>query len=206
MEKNNLISYAMSFVSFLLDDKIAAYIDNIVLFGSVARGDFDEESDIDIFVDSRKEIEKDVTRVLNLFRISEINRKWELKGVKNEISVKVGMLEKWSLARDVISNGIILYGKYKKFPKDVKYYAMVIMDFRGMNRCKKLRLWRKLYGHRQRVGKKIYQSKGMVNELGGKKIEKSVILIPMENVKKITDFVNKNKIDCRVYEIWSDTL
>jgi predicted nucleotidyltransferase len=206
MEKNNLISYALSFVSFLLDDKIAVYIDNIVLFGSVARGDFDEESDIDIFVDTRKEIEKDVTRALNLFRISEMNRKWELKGIKNEISVKVGKLEKWSLARDVISNGIILYGKYKKSPENVKYYAMVIMDFRSMNRSKKLRLWRKMYGHKQRVGEKIYQSKGMVNELGGKKIEKSIILIPMENVKKITDFMNKNKIDYTMYEIWSDSL
>jgi len=100
MKRENLISYAANFVSFLLD-QFQTDIDKIVLFGSVARGDFDDESDIDLFVDTKKEIQKDVLKTLSFFRMSETQKKWELKGLKNELSIKVGDLNKWKLKRDI---------------------------------------------------------------------------------------------------------
>lgn len=206
MERNTLISYAESFASFLLDTKIAKHMDRIILFGSVARGDFDRESDIDIFVDTSRDIGKDVLSTLNLFKESEINRKWKLRGVGNEISVKTGKLDEWDLRRNVISNGIILYGKFKEVPENVKYYLLVKMNFSKMKRKEKIKIWRKLYGYKQKVGSKIYESGGLLKELGGKKIENGVILVPMGKKGEIIGFLSESGVEYQVNEIWSDSL
>jgi predicted nucleotidyltransferase len=206
MDKETLISYAEGFVSFLLDTEISKKIDRIILFGSVARGDFDKESDVDIFVDTDKEIDNDIEKILDLFKESETYKKWKMRGVVNDISIKTGDLEKWSLRRDVISNGIILYGKYSEKPKDAKYYLMINLRFRGMKRNKKIMIWRKLYGYTQKVGPKTYEISGLIDDVGGKKIEKSLIVVPMEKRSIIINFLNKNNIDYALNEIWSDTL
>src|SRR3989338_5004302 len=125
MKRENLISYSANFASFVLDSEHFKDIDRIILFGSVARGNFDVESDIDIFIDTKKDIEKGVKKLIMLFNESEIHRKWLLRGLRNLISVKVGDIEKWNLKRDVISEGIILYGKFKDVPENVEYYLLI---------------------------------------------------------------------------------
>ncbi len=195
----------MNFASFLLDEKISQGIDNIILFGSVARGDFDEESDIDVFVDTKKNIEEEVRKVMSLFNQSEIQKKWELKGIKNEISVKVGDLSKWRLRRDIITDGILLYGKFKDLAKDIEYYLLLTLSFRKFKQSQKVKLWRKLYGYKQKVGKKIYHSKGIVDISGTKRLE-NCLIVPMKNKKEILDFLNKEEIKYSVNEIWSDNI
>jgi len=206
MNREILISYAESFSSFILESEISKRITRIILFGSVARGDFDKESDIDIFIDTPNDIEKEVGKQLDLFNGSEINRRWLLKGVKNEISVKTGRLEKWSLRRDVISNGIILYGKMNDVPKEADYYLMVSMNFNKLNRTRKVSVWRKLYGYNQKVGDKVYTSKGLIKELDGKRLEKSIVVVPMGKRKGLIDFLKGNRVEYTLHEIWSDDL
>jgi len=54
--KSKLIAYAMDFASFLIQKiKNIDNINNIILFGSVAREEADKTSDIDIFIDVVKE-------------------------------------------------------------------------------------------------------------------------------------------------------
>ena len=108
MERNELISYAMDFASYLALK--VADIDRILLFGSVARGDFDDESDIDLFIDADLN-PKEVQPILGLYELSEENKKYKLEGIKNKISLKIGKLDEWKLKRSIISNGILLYGK-----------------------------------------------------------------------------------------------
>ena len=50
------------------DEKIR----NVILFGSVARNDFSDESDIDIFIDSTHNIEQDVNKILSIITKIEI--------------------------------------------------------------------------------------------------------------------------------------
>ena len=130
MKREDLIAYSASFVSLLLEEPITKDIDTIILFGSIVRGNFDEESDIDMFIDTKKDIEKEVQRTLMLFRKSMTQKKWELKGVKNELSIKVGEVKKWGLKRDILSDGIVLYGKYKAVPENVEYYLLIKPSFK----------------------------------------------------------------------------
>ncbi len=56
MNQDTLIAYALDFSSFLIDTaKVTDKIKRIMLFGSVARGDFTKESDIDLFIDTDEE-------------------------------------------------------------------------------------------------------------------------------------------------------
>jgi predicted nucleotidyltransferase len=205
MKRSSLIGFALSFASFLLDSNIGDKINKIILFGSVARGDFSEESDIDLFIDTRHMLEDDVERVLTAFRYSKINETWKLKGIKQEISLKIGDLNKWPLKRNVISSGILLYGKYNEVPENIKYYLMISMSLKNLKFSNQMKLWRKLYGYRQKIGNKIYVGKGLVEKLEGRKIGKAIILVPMQNRKEILDFLNKSKIKYRVNELWSDS-
>jgi len=204
--RTSLIGYSLSFASFLLDSRLGERIDKIILFGSVARGDFDKESDIDLFIETDEKNENEINKLLELFTSSRTNEMWKLKGVKNDISVKVGHLKKWSLRRDVISSGVMLYGKYNEMPEKMNYYLLINMDVRKFKPSKQMSIWRKLYGYRQKIGAKLYVGKGLVERLGGRKLGKAMVLIPMENRREIISFLNKNKISYTVNELWSDTL
>ena len=84
LNKNELIAYALDFASYLISK--VGKIDRIILHGSVARGDFDEESDIDLFIDSREKIEKKVNKLIDSYYKTKKFKEWELKGVSNEFS------------------------------------------------------------------------------------------------------------------------
>lgn len=205
-ERTTLIGLSLSFASFLMDSRVGEKINRIILFGSVARGDFDSSSDIDIFIDTDTDIEKEVNNQLLLFMSSQACKTWALKGVKNEISVKVGDLKKWSLRRDVISSGIILYGKYNEMPDNARYYLMVRMDMKKFSSAKQMSIWRHLYGYEQKIGNKVYVKKGLIETLGGKKLGKALVIVPMEKRRELTSYLNKNKVNYTQNELWSDSL
>ena len=125
MERNELVSYAMSFAAFLIRGRdISENISKIILFGSVARGDFDKESDIDIFVETKLQ-EKIIQKQLGLFNESKIMESYRLSGVQNEIVLKVGALDKWKgLKESIAEDGIALYGKYEEMPKELRHFTL----------------------------------------------------------------------------------
>jgi len=90
-EKNELISYAMDFASYLID-KIPE-IDRIILYGSVARGDFDKDSDIDLFIDTKEKIEKKIIKTLENYEKTSKFKEWKLKSIDNEIHTIIGELD-----------------------------------------------------------------------------------------------------------------
>src|SRR3989344_9275165 len=114
MNRSKLIALAMNFSSFLVG---RVEVKSIILFGSVARNNFDDESDIDIFVECDKKVGKKIGKILELYKKTEEYEKFRLEGVKNEISLKFGKLDDWKdLKRSIISGGIALYGSYHGTP------------------------------------------------------------------------------------------
>lgn len=210
MSRLDLISYASDFSSFLLRQKeLAKGIDKIILFGSVARGDFDEESDVDIFIDVPKMetgLEKEIYKILKLYNSSKQKEFWEMKGIKNSISLKVGMLDEWKIIkRSILTDGIVLYGKYEELPKGQRHFALFALNFEKMKRSEKVSVWRRLYGYRQKIGGKVYETKGLASELGGKRLGKGIMIIPIRNIHQASSLFRKHRITYSVYEIWSDS-
>ena len=200
MEQNELISYSMEFASFLVRN--IKSIEKIILYGSIARGDFHSDSDIDLFVDINEKENEKIQKLKERFYKTESAKRWVLKGVKNEFSIIVGNLEsdEWiDLKRALINTGILLYGKYKSNVE--KVYAYSIFVFENIKPDKKrILIFRKLFGFK--LDKKRYL--GFVEKLHGVKLGKSSIIIPLEHVKKIKDYLHEKKVKFKIYDLWSD--
>jgi predicted nucleotidyltransferase len=205
-KRTSLIAYAMDAASFLVDSPTGENIRKVILFGSVARGDFAAASDIDLFIDADEKYEKQIQKTLQLFLQSAINKRWEQKGIKNNISLKVGHLRAWKLRREVISSGVLLYGKYTELPENAEPYLLIRTKDMGKKKtAQQVKIWRALYGYTQKVGKKSYETVGLIQQAGGTKLGRGVFVVPMGQRQDIIQFLNKNKIQYTLHELWSDT-
>ena len=201
-EKNNLISYAMDFVSFALSK--LKNINKIILHGSVTRGDYNDESDIDLFFDTNeKNLDKKISKIIDDYYKTKKFKEWKLKGAENSFSIIVGGLEseEWkNLKRAIMNTGIILYGKYKGEVEKINQYVM--LSFENIKPEKKrVAIYRKLFGFN--TGEEKYV--GLVKKVAGVRIGKGVIIVPVDLVKKIIEYLKEKKVAFKVYDIWSDS-
>jgi len=200
-EKNELLSYAMDFASYIILKTEG--IRRIILHGSVARGDFNENSDIDLFFDSDKNLEEKIKKLAGEYCKTKKFNEWNLKGIENPFSIIAGNLDgkEWKkLKRAIINTGIILYGKYKEDVNKINQYVM--LSFENIKpEEKRVSVYRKLFGFN--IGKQKYP--GLLKEARGVRIGKGVVLIPIENISKIEDYLREKKVSVKIYDVWSDS-
>jgi len=115
LKRADLIGYAHAYLSFVLP-RLKTKVKDIILFGSVARGDFGPESDVDLFFngiteEEAKKLEWELKSLQKLFTTSKIQELWEQKGITNAITVKAGVLEQWELRGSLLAEGLLLQGK-----------------------------------------------------------------------------------------------
>ena len=202
-KQNKLIAYALDFVSFLIEKKIK--LNKAILFGSVATGEFDDESDVDIFLETDDK-ETDLIKLLAEFEKTK-GENWKLKGISNPITIKIGKKENWpQLRRSIQSHALTLYSTFKEIPEKAQNYLLFFLNFNTLQRMQKVTVWRRLYGYTQKIKNKKYITKGLVELLEGKKLERGVIAISSIKAKEFKDFLNKNKIHYKLLEIWTDSL
>ena len=95
----DLVAYAGDFSSFLLQNlkEDARHIRQVILFGSVARGEAGKSSDVDLFIEvADKKLEKEVLRIRDAFMKSiKVKKYWHLLGITNDINCTIGKLEQW---------------------------------------------------------------------------------------------------------------
>lgn len=199
--KNKHLSYAIDFVSFMLEDLDLDKIKNIILFGSVARAESTKESDIDIFIDvleQENEYERKIKSLKEEFYNSKFfNNYWKLKGIENEISIKVGKLNEWTELKDsIISNGITLYSKFKELPENYKHY--VFITFSNIKpESRRVLLHKKLFGYN--YNKKHYN--GLLEKFNGVKISKGTIMLPLEHKNIFIQFFKRLKIQIKIRNV-----
>ena len=110
-------AYISYFVSYLLNNlKRTENIREVVLFGSAARDEATKESDIDLFINLKKEdkkLNKEIDKVLEEFYKSREALLFKTKKIENKINIIVGKINEWpELKRSIESEGIVLYGQY----------------------------------------------------------------------------------------------
>ena len=205
MKKTEIYSYVYDFLSRLIERLEEDSIRSIIVFGSVARGDFDKESDVDIFIDTAKEdVSSMVKKALNEF-YSHSRGTWVLRGIENQIVPIVGDLnsEKWSnLKKEIISNGIVIYGRYQELPNNIKSYVLITYSISKFKPKEKSKFIRNLLGYKLIQNKKEYKIEGLLQQLEGIKVSKSVILVPKENQQKVYEFFSKSKASFEIREAW----
>jgi predicted nucleotidyltransferase len=205
VERSDLVSYASSFVAFLVrDPAVLKEVRRVLVFGSAVSGGFDEESDIDLFVDVADEGAEGAVRArLELFEASEEARRFALEGLRNRISLRVGRLEEWESLRSAIaSSSLALFGPADLSPASLRTSALFVIELAGCDRALKARLWRALYGHTQRVGGRTYSSKGLVARAGGARLGRGAFLVPAAHAHEVTGLLNRERVRYTVREVW----
>lgn len=193
------IAYAIAFVSFVLP-KID--VNEIILFGSVARGEETKESDIDIFFNTKKDETKQnaiIKLELERFYKSKLYETWSLKGITNPIKCEIGDLEEWKLKRSIISDGIVVYGKYKVLPGTTKGFVLFILS-PIKNIAKRNRVIRRIFGRKE----KSYRTEGVLAVLGGRKLSPTTFRVPLEKASEMNKLLSKEKINFAFFEFWTD--
>ncbi len=199
MSRTELIAKAYAYLSyFFRDQRVNAQARHIYLFGSVARGDFDEESDIDIFIDLEKKYEQEVNKIAQraLNRFQEIEQdKWQLKGLAHTIKVQIGPLEEWELKSAVEREGIMLYSPSvsRTFQKYLLFALPAIPS-----PSKRMKILRALFGRQE----KEYALPGRVQQQGGRIFSPRIFLVPSTAQQEISSLLSREKITFTVEEIW----
>lgn len=199
MSQNDILSYVGTFVTFLIKNIDVKDIDKVILFGSAVTGNITKESDIDIFIDTKKHLNNKIKSIIEKFYDSKEFMLFKLKGIENELNIKVGELKKWKeLHRSISSNGIIFYSEYKptELPVGVKHEIIFYWDKIEKNRGAFLN---KIYGYT--IKKKKY--KGLLEKWCGKRLGKSCIIIPFEKREDIVPLLKIYKVNARSIETFS---
>jgi predicted nucleotidyltransferase len=195
-----LKSYASYFVSYLLfnlDNQ--ENISKIFLFGSVAKEEETKDSDVDIFIEVKKNLknfEKKVSKIEKEFYSSREALVFKTRGINNKINVLFGKLKDWNDLRDSIeSTGIILYGNYSPSGIKGKKHILFFWEKIGKNRGAFLN---KLYGFSS--GGRRYE--GLISKLGGKKLGKSSFVVPIEHREEFVKLMKKYEVRVKMIEVW----
>ncbi len=210
MKQHLLLAYASTFVSLLLEKEvILEQVSQIIVFGSVARGDFDETSDLDLFIDiknlgKKKFVETTVKETLVQFEIVAENT-WSLRNIRVPLKTICGSLHEpqWkNLNNELIGTGIVLYGRYAVAPDGLSQYCLVHYSLSQLSQKKKMLLLRTLYGCCTTKSKKKYESPGIISSLNAKKIGANQLLVSIADLKKITDLLKQFKLPFSIQEVW----
>jgi len=195
-------AYTSYFISYLLNSlKDITNLKNIILFGSVAKGTASKDSDVDLFIDVKKnnsKFESNVKNVLVEFYKSRDALIFKNKGIDNKINLIIGKLEDWTdLRKSIEGTGILLYGNYVASGVRGKKYLLISWDKIGKNRGAFLN---KLYGFV--INGNRY--KGLIEELQGRKIGKSSLMVPIENHNEIMVVLKHYHVSASSIEVWNE--
>ena len=199
---SKLIPYAIDFVSFSMQKiKEKSEIKQIILFGSAAREEANEKSDVDIFIDLIKEnksLENKIKKILDNFKEStKFKNYWKPLGIENEIKPIIGKLENWKdLQSSIVANGIILYGKFKPEIKEGKHKTFFIWENVTPNNIRVL-FNKQLFGYKQKG--RFYQ--GLLQKYEGERMGKGCILVPLEHATQFHQLFRKYKITVKIKKV-----
>lgn len=199
MNQNDILSYVSTFITFLIKNIDIKKIDKIILFGSAVTGNITKESDLDLFIDTKENLNKKIKDISERFYKSKEFMLFKLRKIENRFSIKVGELRKWrDLHRTITSNGVVLYSKYEpsELPIGTKHKVIFYWNKVGRNRGAFLN---KVYGYI--IKEKRYS--GLLEKWGGKRLGKSCIIIPFERIEEMISLLKEYKVDVKSVELFS---
>lgn len=171
----------------------------VILYGSLARGEFTSRSDIDLFIlatdnKTQKEVEDKVIELE-----SEIGRNIQptIRTIAELQKTDTGLLQ------NIFQEGKILY---LKEPSDIpsavllqqKPYLIYSFQISSLDQKDKAKFNRQLYEQT----KKDYKYKGLLREIGGQKLSSGCIMVPHMQKETIEKFFRKFKVKFEQLKVW----
>ena len=177
-------------------------IRGIYLFGSLARGNPHQNSDVDLFIDVEsslsQEIEELARESVNEFEIYS-EKTWKLRGVTYPFSIIVGDLQdqKWNeLQNEIVQYGFVLYRKLENKALKNKHPSERILlsyDLSSQKQAHKMTILRNLFGYSLKKGNKVYRSEGLL-PLGFKGRLSNALILDKNQAEKVIEILKKYRV------------
>lgn len=169
---------------------------SVVLFGSYSRGNYDEGSDIDLLVvfKDKKKLDR------SLKEIYKTTAKTDL--FFQVIGVTLNELKDSPLLESALRDGKIYYAKEevkKLLTPTHKPYALITYSTANLNPKERVTFTQKLEGR----GKGKYRYNGLIQKLDGYKVGRGVMMIPLKNLRILTEHLEKKKINYIIRYVWT---
>lgn len=169
---------------------------SIVLFGSFSRGDYDEGSDIDLLVvfKNKKDLDRGLNEIYNTTAKSDLF--FQVIGLTLEEMKKSPLLE------TALREGKIYYIKQdaeKLLTPTRKPYALLTYTTANLNAKERVIFTQELEGRRR--GK--YRYDGLIHKIGGYKVGRGVVMVPLGSLKALIEQLEKKEIDYVVRYVWT---
>ena len=171
----------------------------VILYGSLARGEFTSRSDIDLFIlttddKTQKQVQDKVIELE-----SEIGRNIQptIRTIAELQKTDTGLLQ------NIFQEGKILY---LREPSDIpsaillqqKPFLIYSFQISSLPQKDKARFNRQLYEQTR----KGYKYKGLLQEIGGQKLSAGCIMIPHMQKEAIEKFFKKFKVKFEQLKVW----
>ncbi len=172
----------------------------VILFGSVARGDEHRDSDIDIAVIYSDKKEKVMSEIIG-FASEDIQL--------THLSIK-DLPKETEVTGALAGEGLILYGRPITITAKelaLKPKLLISYDLSSLEYKDKMRINRAFFGGKStsKYKEKKYETKtgGTVNEQGIEKIGKGVLLVSREKATKITGILKRFNAKWMEVSVWT---
>jgi len=179
-------------------DKIKAIegVIGVVLFGSYSRGDYDEGSDVDVLVvfNSTDAREKGLRKVYRV--TADIDLFFQVIGLTIE------ELRRSSLLETAMREGKIYFASEEvkeMLTTKRRPYALITYHIANLTPKERVLFTQKLEGR----GRGKYKYEGLIHKVYGYKVGRGVVMIPVENLKAITQYLEKERIDYVIRYVWA---
>ncbi|MEK6927700.1 MAG: nucleotidyltransferase domain-containing protein [Nanoarchaeota archaeon] len=197
-----LISYAGDFVSFYVQNtKYLKVVRAIILFGSSARGEATDKSDVDIFIDvisPSKKIEEELEQIKNNFYDSfKYKDYWKAFGITNDLHLIIDKLENWKLKDSMLGNSIVLFKHFT--PSLEKGKSKVILSWGNIkSESNRVLLNKRFFGYNH-YGKRY---SGLVEKYSGQKLGSNVIFVGIEYMNLFMQQFREFKISVKIKRVF----
>lgn len=171
----------------------------VILYGSLARGEFTSRSDIDLFIlttddKTQKEVED---KVIELESAIGRNIQPTIRTVAELQKTDTGLLQ------NIFQEGKVLY---LKEPSDIpsaillqqKPFLIYSFQISSLPQKDKAKFNRQLYEQTR----KGYKYKGLLQETGGQKLSAGCIMVPHMQKETIEKFFKKFKVKFEQLKVW----
>ena len=174
-------------------------VKSVILYGSLARGEFTSRSDVDLFIlTTEDKTQKEIhDKVIELE--SEIGRNIQptIRTIVELQKTDTGLLQ------NIFQEGKILYLREPSdIPSDIllqqKPYLIYSFQISSLPQKDKVRFNRQLYEQTR----KGYNYKGLLQEIGGQKLSAGCVMMPYEQKEKIEEFFKKFKVKFEQLKVW----
>jgi len=173
-----------------------------MIYGSAARGELKESSDIDLMlifdIETNPEL-KELEIAARILSEIQTERKIQIFATNLKESLDTDFVQR------ILREGIIIFGKPLVVHKDkIKLNPYVLFEYsmKDLSRKLKTNIMRALRGYHMKKGKYISKKGGLLDIEEVRKLGKGVVLVPYEHAKSFQETFEINQAKFSKINLW----